>query len=79
MKVLKYSHPVPLADYSVANKIQDEPAFAWRVPYTLNKRIAIIRKIKYKLWKKTHKYGIQIPRSVKEAKAIDIENGNKLW
>ena len=28
IKDLTDSYPVPLADYSVANKIQDEPAFA---------------------------------------------------
>ena len=79
MKDLKYSYPVPLADYSVVNKLQDEPAFDWWVPYTLKKRITIISKIKYKFWKKTHISEIQIPRKVKEKKAIDIENGNKLW
>ena len=79
MKDLKNSYPVPLADYSVANKLQEEPTFAWWFPYTLKKRIAIITKIKSKFWKKTHKYGIKIPRNVMEAKAIDIENGNKLW
>ena len=45
-KDLKYSYPVPLTNYSVVNKLQDEPTFAWWVPYTLNKRIAIIIKIK---------------------------------
>ena len=79
MKDLKYSYPVPLADYSVANKLKDEPAFTWWVPYTLKKIIAIISKIISKFWKKTHKYLIQITRNVKEAKAVDIENGNKLW
>ena len=28
-KDLKYSYSVPLADYSVANNLQDEPAFTW--------------------------------------------------
>ena len=79
MKDLKDSYPVPLADYSVANNLKDEPAFAWWVPYTLNKRIAIISKIESNFWKKTHKYGIQVPRNVKEEKAIDIKNVNKLW
>ena len=78
-KDLKYSYPVPLTDYSVANELQDEPAFAWWLPYTLKKRIDIISNIKSKFCKKTHKYRIQIPRNVKEEKAIDIKNGNKLW
>ena len=29
--------------------------------------------------KETHKYGIQVPNIVMEAKTIDQENGNKLW
>ena len=29
MKDLKESYPVPLADYAVANALQDEPAFTW--------------------------------------------------
>ena len=41
--------------------------------------MAIISNIKYKFWKKTHKYEIQIPRNVREEKAIDTENGNELW
>ena len=34
----------------------------------------IIAKIKSKYWEKTHKYGIRIPKSVKEAWEIDAEN-----
>ena len=30
-------------------------------------------------WQRTHKYGIMIPTSVKEAYEFDRENGNKLW
>jgi len=43
MKDLKDSYTVPLADYAVANALQDKPVFAWWVPYTLTKRIAIIK------------------------------------
>ena len=38
MKDLKYSYPLQLADYSVANKLHEEPAFDWWVPYTLKKK-----------------------------------------
>ena len=58
MKYLKDSYPVPLSYYSVANKLQDKPSFAWWVPYTTKKKIVIISKIKYKFWNKTHKHGI---------------------
>ena len=29
--------------------------------------------------KKTHKFGVQIPTSVEEAKELDRQNGNNLW
>ena len=35
--------------------------------------------MKTKYWQRTHKFGIRIPKSVKEALAIDKENGNTLW
>ena len=35
LKDLKESHPVELAKFAKARAIQDEPAFAWWVPYTL--------------------------------------------
>jgi PAS domain-containing protein len=79
LKDLKDSYPVPLADYAVANDIQDEPALAWWVPYTLKKRIAIISKVKSKYWQRTHKYGIRVPKTTKEAIQIDLENNNTLW
>ena len=48
LKDLKISNPVELADYAVANKIDDQPAFLWWVPYTLRKRERIIQKVKSK-------------------------------
>ena len=79
MKDLKDSYPVQLADYAIANGLQKKPAFAWWVPYTLKKRIAIISKVKSKYWERTHKYGIRVPKNVKEAKRIDTENGDTFW
>jgi hypothetical protein len=35
--------------------------------------------VKSKYWQKTHKYGVRIPKSIKEALKIDAENGNTLW
>jgi hypothetical protein len=64
---LDIPHPVDLADYAVANQIQDEPAFAWWVPYVIRKRTATVSKLRSKYWQKTHKYGVCIPRSVNEA------------
>ena len=79
LKDLKNSYPLETADYAVANLIDDQPAFAWWVPYVRRKRKSILSKVKSKYWQRTHKYGIKIPKTVAEAHAFDLENGNKLW
>ena len=38
LKDVKDSYPVDLAEFAVQNKIQDEPVFAWWVPYTIKKK-----------------------------------------
>eukprot|EP00957_Ditylum_brightwellii_P178263 13577444-Ditylum_brightwellii.AAC.1 len=37
LKGLKESHPVEVAEFAKAQGIEDEPAFAWWMPYTLKK------------------------------------------
>ena len=64
MKDLKESNPIDIAEYVVENKISEEAAFAWWVPYTLKKRDCIISKVKAQFLKKTHKFGVQVPTSV---------------
>jgi hypothetical protein len=79
MKDMKNSYPVQVAEYAKANRIDDEPAFAWWIPETLRKRDRILSKTKSKYWQRTHKFGLRIPKSVAEAQAIDAENGDTLW
>lgn len=79
LKDLKASNPIELAEYAVANKIAEEPAFKWWVDFTLRMRNRIISKTKTKYWRTTHKYGVRMPKSVKEALDLDKENGNDLW
>ena len=79
LKDAKNSHPVEVAEYAIANKIADEPAFAWWVPYVIRKRNRIISKVKSRYWNKTHKFGFKLPKTVQEALEIDKENGNTLW
>ena len=76
---LKESNPVEVAEYAVAQSIDHEPAFAWWVPYTLKRRERIIKAVNTRYLKRTHKFGIRLPKTVKEALDIDRENGNKLW
>ena len=79
MKEVKEANPIELAEYAVTAKIADQPAFRWWVPYVLKKRNVIIKKVKGKYWKTTHKFGIKLPHSVEEAYRLDKENGNDFW
>ena len=41
--------------------------------------IVLVKKRTTCFLKKTHKFGIEVPRSVAEAYALDKKNGNTLW
>jgi hypothetical protein len=45
----------------------------------LRKQKRILQKLKSKYWTRTHKYGIRIPKNIKEAIEIDKDNDNNLW
>jgi len=62
LKDVKDANPLELAQYAVANKISEEPAFKWWIPEILKKKNRIIAKIKTKYWWTTHKFGIKIPK-----------------
>jgi hypothetical protein len=79
LKDLKESNPVETAEYAVANKLVEEPAFQWWVRPVLRKRHRIIKKVKSSYWRKTHKYGIRLPKTVDQALSIDAETGTEFW
>ena len=76
---VKDSNPIEVAEYAVAKGIVKEPAFAWWVPYTLRKRDRIIAAVNNKTKKKSHKYGIEVPRSVAHTYELDQKNGDTFW
>ena len=67
LKDMKKSYPVQVADYAMANHIDDEPAFAWWVPDVFKKCEQILSKVKTKNWQCTNKFGIHIPKSCTSA------------
>ena len=75
---MKELYPVEVAKYAVAQEIDHEPAFSWWVPHTLKKRDRIIAAVNKRYHKRTHKFGICIPKMVEEAKMLDRINGNML-
>ena len=86
LKVLKESNPVQVGEYVIARGLQDEPAFAWWVPYTMRKRDIIVSAVKARVRRTTHKYGIEMPaigrnrdEVIQNATELDKKNGNTLW
>jgi hypothetical protein len=76
---LKESNPVEIADYVVTHGLDSEPAFAWWVPFTLKRRNRIMAAVHKRYHKRTHKFGIEIPKTYEDCVRIDKENGNTYW
>jgi hypothetical protein len=77
---MKEAYPVQTAEYAVANKLEHQPAFAWWVGTTLRRRDRIIAAATNKRYhKRTHKFGIEVPKTVKEALEIDRRTGTSYW
>ena len=66
LKDLKQSNPVELTGYAMANEIIYEHAFNWYVKDTLQHRDRIISKVKSNYWCTSHKFVIQVPKTVKK-------------
>ena len=79
MTDLKEASPIEIAEYAVSRSLLKEPAFKWWVPFVLRKRERIISLVKARIQRRSHKYGIRVPRSVKDALSLDEENGNSFW
>jgi hypothetical protein len=79
---LKESHPIESVKHAKILDIDHEPAFNWWVPHVLKKRdhiISLVRKQNPHYLKRTHKFGIEMPKAVKEALELDKKNGNTFW
>ncbi len=62
--------------------LDHKPAFNWWVPHVLRKHdriISLVHRRTTRYLKRTHKFGIEVPKTVKEALALDCKNGNTLW
>ena len=79
---LKESYPIEVAKYAKILGIVHEPAFNWWVPHILKKRdhiISLVKKQSPRFFKRTHKFGIEVPKTVKESRELNKKNGNTLW
>jgi len=79
LKDTKDANPVELADYAIANKLSDEPTFAWWLPEVLKWKNRIVNCLKSRYWCTMHKFGIKIPKSIEHALWINQETGTNYW
>jgi hypothetical protein len=75
---LKESNPVEVAEYAAAKSFLDAPGFVWWEPHVLKKRSRIIAAVTKRHHKRTHKFGIEVPKSVDDCVRLDKENDSTL-
>jgi hypothetical protein len=61
---LKESNPVEGVEYAAVKSLLNSPAFVWRAPHVLQKRTRIIAAVTKRYHKRTHKFGIEVPKTV---------------
>ena len=75
---LKESYPIDVSQYAINNGIDREPAFSWWVLYVTKKKERILTAVNRQYHKMTHKFGFEIPKTVKCALEIDDETKTTL-
>jgi hypothetical protein len=68
---LKESNPVEAAEYAVAKNLLDAPDFVWWSPHVLKKRSRTIAAVTNWYHKRTHKFGIEVPKSWDDCVRLD--------
>jgi hypothetical protein len=63
----------------VGKNFEDAPDYVWWVPHVLNKHSHIKAAITKRYQKRTHKFGIEVPKSWDDCIRLDKENDNTLW
>jgi hypothetical protein len=76
---MKAAFPTQVAEYAAKADVITEPAFAWWAPRTIKKRDRIIKAQKSRYARVTHKFGVEVPKTVEQALALDAVNGNNFW
>jgi hypothetical protein len=76
---LKESNPVEVSEYDDAKSLLDTPDFVWWAPHALKKRTRIIAGVTKRYHKRTHKFGIEVPKIWDDFVILDKENENTIW
>lgn len=76
---MKASHPLQVAKYAISKGIDNEPTFHWWVTQVAKTSDHIVGSVQARYLKGQQKFGIDIPRVVEEALAIDRETNTTFW
>jgi hypothetical protein len=76
---LTESNPVEVAEYAATKSLLNTPAFIWWDPHVLQKRTIIIAAVTKCYHKRTHKFGIEVPKIWDDSVKLEKENDNTLW
>jgi hypothetical protein len=79
LKTVKETNMVEVAEYAVANRIDDEPTFDWWVKDCLKQKKRLIGLSWKHHIQHGYKFGICIPESVEDALQLDKINGDAQW
>jgi hypothetical protein len=76
---LKESNPVEVSEYAAAKILLDIPDFVWWAPHVLKKLTRIIAAVTKRYHKRTHKFGIEVPKIWDDCVILEKENNSTLW
>jgi hypothetical protein len=76
---LEESNRVEVAEYADTKSFLNGPAFILWAPHVLQKRTIIITAVTKRYHKRSHKFGIEVPKSWDDCVKLDKENDNTLW
>jgi hypothetical protein len=79
LKDLKESYPLQVAEFALSQQLTELPAFSWWVKDMLKCKEMFIKAVKTRYLKCTHKYGIQLPKTIPEAYEIDRLTNTDYW
>jgi hypothetical protein len=75
---LKESNCVGVAEDAATKSLIYTPDFIWWAPHVLKKRTIIIAAVTKHYHKRTHKFGIEVPKNWDACVRLDKENDNTL-
>jgi hypothetical protein len=79
LKDLKEGYPLQVAEFALSQQLTELPVFSWWVKDMLKHKERIIKAVKTRYPKRTHIYGIQLPKTIPEAYKIDRLTNTDYW